>query len=92
MPDPRAFNLPERTILPDTSNDRLGLALIAMMREVWIIKDRMMVLETILEQQGLEVTSAIEAFEPDAALEERLQTEGSALIHAFTAILSEKPL
>lgn len=90
MPDPGRFNLPDRTILPETSNDRLGLALIALMREVWVIKDRMMTLEAILEQRGIDVTGTIETFEPDADFTARLQAEGSAFIKAVTDVLSEK--
>lgn len=86
--DPKSFNLPQRTILSEHSNDRLGLALIALMREVWIVKDRMMMLEAVIEQQGISVTEAIESFEPDEAFSKVLEAEGDAFIHAVTDILS----
>lgn len=92
MTDPKSFNLPDRTILPDSSNDRIGLALIALMREVWVVKDRMMTLEAVLEQRGLDVTEAIETFEPDDEYARNQHTEGEAFITAVTDILSEKQL
>lgn len=89
MTDPREFNRPQRSILPQGSEDRLGLALIALMREVWVIKDRMMVLEAVLEAKGIDVASAIEAFQPDATQAARMQDEGDAFVKVIMDTLSE---
>lgn len=86
--DPTRFNLPERSILPDTSNDRLGLALITLMREVWVVKDRMMTLEAVLEARGIDAATEIERFEPGQEFAARLQEEGDAFVANVTSALS----
>jgi len=86
--DPTSFNLPDRSILPETSNDRLGLALIALMREVWVVKDRMMTLEAVLAARGIDAATEIEAFEPSEELAAQMQEEGDAFVASVTAALS----
>ena len=88
MADPRSFNLPDRTILPANSNDRLGLAILALTREIWVLKDRTMVLEEVLKTHGIDAACEIEAFQPDEARAKRLGAEGNAIIAAITEILS----
>ncbi|MEL7197781.1 MAG: hypothetical protein AAGL10_05635 [Pseudomonadota bacterium] len=86
--DPTSFNLPDRSILPEASTDRLGLALIALMREVWVVKDRMMTLEAVLDARGIDVAEAIEGFEPSEEFAGRLQAEGDAFVANVTSALS----
>ena len=89
MDDPRAFNRPDRSILPDTSMDRLGLALLALTRELWVMKDRMTILEAVLANNGIDATAAIEQFQPDEALAKRLDTDGTQLIQSIVDVLAD---
>lgn len=90
MGDPRDFNRPDRKIFADDSSDRLGLALIALAREMWVMKDRMTILEAVLESKGIDVTAAIEQFQPDDALSARLEREGAELIQPMIDILADR--
>jgi len=87
--DPRSFNNPGRPSLNAEDVPALGDALINLTRELWVLSDRMAILEAVLEQQGVSVTEAIEQFEPDAALAERLKTRGSALVNDVLAPFHE---
>jgi hypothetical protein len=78
--DPRSFNTPERPSLTAEDVPALGEALLNLTRELWVLTDRVMVLEAVLEQQGRDVSAAIEAFEPDEAFQERAKARGSALV------------
>jgi hypothetical protein len=78
---------PERTILGATSTDRLADAVLALAREVWVMRDRQIVLEAVLMQHGIDVASAIDGFTPDAELEARLEGERDRLIEAVARAL-----
>lgn len=78
--NPRNFNDPGRPSLAPEDIGALGDALLNLTREVWVLTDRMMVLEAVLEQQGVSVAEAVDNFEPDEAMQQRLQERGSALV------------
>jgi len=65
--------------------DQLGLALITLAQEMWVIKDRQIVLEAILEEQGL--AHKVAAYQPDAALSAKLTRERERFIGQFTNAL-----
>lgn len=90
MTDPRDFNRPDRIILPEGSTDRLGLAVLALCRELWVMKDRQAILEAVLERNGVEVSSAIEAFQPDPEFSDRLTREGTEMLQSIVDILADK--
>ena len=78
--DPRSYNNPGRPSLSAEDVPALGAALLNLTREVWVLTDRLHVLEAVLAERGIDVTEAIEAFEPDEAMQKRLQERGSALV------------
>lgn len=90
MTDPRDFNRPDRVILPDSSTDRLGLAMLAICRELWVMKDRMAILEAVLDRNGIDVSSAIDAFQPDQEFTDRLTREGTEMLQSIVDILADK--
>ncbi len=45
------------------------------LQEVWVMKDRQMVLEQVLKDNGIDVTEAVERLQPDPALSARLDAE-----------------
>jgi hypothetical protein len=71
--------------------DRLGQALLTLTKEVWVLRDRQRILEAMLEQAGILDPSALETFEPDAALADTLATERRALIERVLAALGSEP-
>ncbi|MFN3288785.1 MAG: hypothetical protein ACK40H_10070 [Sphingomonadaceae bacterium] len=68
--------------------DHLGKALLALARELWVTRDRLMVLEAVLEARGIPVSQAIADFQPDAALAARLAAERDALARAIVETLA----
>ena len=68
------------TILRDADIDGVGQAVLSLTRELWVLKDRMFVLEDILEKNGINVSEAIETYQPDADMESKLASEGAALV------------
>ena len=78
--DPRSYNRPDRPSLSAEDVPALGEALLNLTRELWVLTDRMAVLEAVLEQRGIDVTEAIENFTPDEDMQKRLLERGSALV------------
>lgn len=68
------------------AKDATGLALLSLTREIWIIKDRLMITEALLQRQGL--LGEIDSFQPDEDLAAALAAERDRFITAITTILS----
>lgn len=86
--DPRAFNRPDRPTLGGADVAGLGQAVITLTHEVWVLTDRLAALEAILEEAGIDVAGRIDSFTPDAALQEKLDERGRALVARVTAALA----
>ena len=50
------------------------------LQELWVVKDRQLVLEAVLENQGIKVSDAVNRFQPDEALQKRLTEERKQLL------------
>ncbi len=63
--------------MSNTTNDddTLFQVLLNTLQEVWVMKDRQMILERVLEESGVNVTETVERLQPDAALSARLDAE-----------------
>lgn len=86
--DPTEFNRPADRLLDDADIDGIGRAVMTLCQELWLVKDRMMILEAVLEENGIEASDAIENFQPNEALQERLNKDGRHLIERVLASLS----
>jgi hypothetical protein len=80
---------PERAILAPGSLDRVADAVLALTREVWVLRDRQMVLEKVLADHGIDAVAAIDRFTPDAAFQARLDGERDRLIEAVARALDK---
>lgn len=78
---------PERKILSTDALDRVADAVLALARELWVTRDRQMVLEAILAGHGIDAAKAINDFTPDAAFQARLDDERDRLIEAVADAL-----
>lgn len=63
--------------------DDVARALLLLARELWVARDRMAVLEAVLDARGLDISAAVRDFEPPPALAERLAVERSAFTQAI---------
>lgn len=76
----------DRHILTEHRIDDLGEAIIALTREIWVLKDRQAVLEAVLAEEGIAV-DRIDPYQPDAAMTERLHSARQQLIdNVLTAL------
>lgn len=76
-----------RRILVPADLDRLGEALLALTSEVWVLTDRMIVIEAVLEQKGLDLRAAIEGFVPSPDCERLMAARRQGLIDAVVGAL-----
>jgi hypothetical protein len=67
--------------------DDLGRAVLWLARELWVTRDRLAVIEAVLDARGLDVSAAVADFQPDAALAARLSAERRALVEGLIATL-----
>lgn len=70
--------------------DRLGQALLTLTRELWIVKDRVRVLEAALANAGVLGATAVDQLQPDSALQAELAAERARLIDTVLDALSPK--
>lgn len=89
-PDPRAASRAASAgpSLHPGQLDHLGKALLHLARELWVVRDRLAVLEAVLEERGIPVTQAIQDFQPSGEIGERLARERARFTRALVAILA----
>ncbi|MEL7188928.1 MAG: hypothetical protein AAGK17_05195 [Pseudomonadota bacterium] len=85
--DPKSFNLPDGRILSEAQIDNLGRALVTLMREVVVLNDRVQVMETLLDQQGVVASEAIDTFQPDEAYKAASEAAMSKIVSSVMASL-----
>jgi len=69
--------------------DNLGLAVISLAKELWVVKDRQMVAEALLKEKGL--LADLDSFQPDADLAAKLASERQRFMQDLTTALLETP-
>lgn len=69
----------ERQILPPSRIDDVAEAVLALARELWVVADRQIVTEALLARHGV-TTADIDAFQPDADTEARLDTRRRQIV------------
>lgn len=79
-----------RFLKPDQLDD-LGRAVLFLARELWVTRDRLAVIEAVLDARGLDVSAAVADFQPDPALASRLAAERKALVEGLVATLCPPP-
>ena len=72
--------------------DRLGQALLTLTKEVWVLRDRQRILEAMLEEAGVLIPEAVDAYEPGDELKAALRDERNYLINSIFDSLITPPL
>lgn len=65
--------------------DVLGLALVTLAKEVWVIRDRQIVTEALLAEKGL--LQELDTYQPSPELAEKLAAERDRFVRGITTIL-----
>jgi len=60
--------------------DNIGEAVLALAREVWVLTDRVAVLEAVLEGHGLNAPEEVDRFQPDAEMTAVLKAKREQLV------------
>ena len=87
--NPTSFNNPERQTLTNADVASLGQAILTLTKELWVVRDRMHVMEAVLAKHGLDISAEITQFQPDSIMSEKLQQDGTALIERVLSALSK---
>ncbi|MEO0463874.1 MAG: hypothetical protein AAF127_12135 [Pseudomonadota bacterium] len=85
--DPRDYNTPAGHIMDERHVDNLARAVLTLTREVAVLTDRMLVIETLLEQQGVVTSEAIDTYQPDEAFQKRANAAVAAVSSGVIAAL-----
>ena len=83
---------PTETVLSPADIDRLGQTLITLTKELWVLKDRQLVLEAALADAGILAKDVVDRYQPDEALKEQLATERQRLIDSIIDVLAADPI
>ena len=67
--------------------DRATQLALMLARELWVIKDRLMTLETVLSARGESVSALVDAHQPDLQLAAAFQAERQRFIAEIMATL-----
>lgn len=86
MPACRLSDPPARPMLGPDQIDDLAQAVLTLTRELWLVIDRQAVTEKLLERHGVDAAE-IDAFQPDAAFAEELDSRRSALVEAIVGAM-----
>jgi hypothetical protein len=73
-----------KALTPDQL-DNLGLALIEMAKEMWVMRDRQMVMEAMLREKGL--LADVDTYQPGPELTARIAAERDRFLRDFTGVL-----
>ena len=87
--DPRHFNTPDRETLSDLDVGSLGLAVLTLTRELWVLTDRMHVMEAVLAENNLDIREDIQRYQPDEKMTSELRQQSAALTERILSALSK---
>ncbi len=76
----RTTQLPDRSYLSSKELDTIARSQTELLSELWILRDRVLVLEHMLEQANILPPDAIDSFEPPEPLAEKLNQDRDAMV------------
>lgn len=86
--DPKTYNKPDRRTLHEGDVGQLGAAMLMLTREIWVLTDRMTVLEAVLARHGIDATAEIEGFQPDDEMQATLDQKGKKLVASVVNVIA----
>jgi hypothetical protein len=93
---PKIFERPisepvNRRMLTLDQLDDLGEALLSLTREVWVLTDRVHVLEAVLEKHGVLADAEVDDFQPSPELQAQLNAKRDAMVQNIMRALRAAP-
>jgi acetoin utilization deacetylase AcuC-like enzyme len=77
-----------RRALKPEDIDKVGAAVLTLAKELWVVKDRQILLEEVLRRHDLDVTAEIDKLKPDEVLDAKLARERQDLVKKLMAELT----
>ncbi len=71
--------------------DRVAQTVLTLAKELWLLRDRQLVLEAVLEQRGLVAQELIDTFQPAGAVKERIARERRRFLDEIATALVPPP-
>jgi len=87
--DPKSFNAPGRQTLDDSDVGGVAQALLSLTRELWVVRDRLAVLEAVLSEKGIDVSEEIENFQPNEEMQKQLDEQAKIMVSRIVGSLNE---
>jgi hypothetical protein len=78
--NPTEFNRPDWDILVSADLDGLGQAIITLTKEIWVLTDRLHVMEAVMADNGMDISEQIKNYQPSEALQAKLNSESQTLV------------
>lgn len=78
--DPKSFNQPNRKTLSEFDVQGIGDAVLTLTQEIWVLTDRLAVMEAVLAKRGIDISAEIDAFQPDEKMKAALDERGKQLV------------
>ena len=57
--NPTSYNRPNRPILEDADMNGLGQAIITLTKEIWVLTDRLHVMEAVMAENGVDIVDQL---------------------------------
>jgi len=74
---------PEQTFFDHPAHDRMLAMLMALAAEVWVLNDRLRVMESLLAEQGTLARERLDRYVPDPETERALAAEREAFVKSL---------
>jgi len=88
--DPKSYNTPDMQALMPNQLDDVGRALLSLTRELCVLTDRVLVMEQVLADNGIDIGDAIDTHQPDDALQEKIDAQTGQIVGNILASLQGK--
>ncbi|XUU60512.1 hypothetical protein ACRAQ6_13275 [Erythrobacter sp. HA6-11] len=85
--DPKSFNTPNSEIFAPDQIDNIARAVLTLTREVAVLNDRVMVLEEVLGQKGVDVRDAVDTYQPSEEFQARADASTQLILKNVIAAL-----
>jgi hypothetical protein len=83
-----------RDLLPNdyaVRNDPVAQLALTLAKELWLLRDRQIVLESVLAEKGVATAELIDAYQPSGPVRERLARERKRFLEEIQSALSPAP-
>lgn len=86
--DSKDFNQPDRASLDNTDVGSVAQAVLTLTKELWVMRDRLAVLEAVLAEKGIDVSEDADRYQPNEEMQKQLDEQAKKLVVAILDALN----